>query len=348
MVSNTIVKTPTITVLIPCYNGAKWIDRCFDGLRYQGIENFNIVFCDDKSTDNSLKIAKKWKRIFKNLEIVENKKNVGLAHVRNILLSHVKTEYFIFLDVDDVFPEDTLYNLCQPIIDDNKRYDIIVGKIRVCFFNKNQQKIIATPLPASNNYTKRVHDPRQWLLKNINVGVWGKLINKKYWDSLNFEFLNGKNFEDLVIEFYMIFEAKEFCAIPISTYIYSRHTGTISAFDRFSQKNFDDFKFQIYALMKSFENDKRFQNDENKKILSSWFSAISTIIGAWGNICKKRPETKRAFNKFKLGFAYRFIYKSKQDVRSPTNWWSCFTHLNFKGLFAKEIRYWKRKLNKKK
>ena len=348
MTNSHLTKHPSVTVLIPCYNGKKWIDRCFEALRKQGINDFEIVVVDDKSTDDSLKILNKWTKVFPQLKIVKNKKNVGLAHVRNILISNVKTEYFVFVDIDDKLPKNTLSNLLKPVVEDKIKYDLVAGKVLCCMFDKKLKPRITISLPITNNYSKECYSSRKWLIKNYSLSVWGKLIRKEYWNSLNYEFLNGKIFEDFYISFFLVFEAKKFCAITKPTYVYSRHPNTLSSYDKFSQKKFNDFRYQVNIFMKAIEHDKRFKNPEYKKCLSSWFSAVSTVFWQWYKLCKNDKNHLLAFNKFRNDFIYKFMYKAGQSVNSPKNWWNITTNTYFNRVFGKEIRYWKKQIKNKK
>ena len=54
-------KKPKISIIINCHNGEKFISQCLKSLLSQTIKNFEIVFYDNKSTDNSKKILKKIK-----------------------------------------------------------------------------------------------------------------------------------------------------------------------------------------------------------------------------------------------------------------------------------------------
>jgi len=47
---------PLLSIIIPCYNAAKYIDNCFQSLENQtiGIKNLEIIFVNDASTDNTL------------------------------------------------------------------------------------------------------------------------------------------------------------------------------------------------------------------------------------------------------------------------------------------------------
>lgn len=87
-----------ISIIIPFYNAEKYIDRCVKSLQKQTYENFEAIFIDDGSTDNSLGLVKKYKdcrfRVF-------HQENKGVSAARNLGLSKVTGKYIAFMDVDD-------------------------------------------------------------------------------------------------------------------------------------------------------------------------------------------------------------------------------------------------------
>ena len=92
------------SVLIANFNGEKFIDQCIQSLQNQSCTDFEIIFFDDCSTDNSLKIVKK----YKNVNIIENKNHspVGAFNQINAYKKAFlnSTGDIIFtLDSDDFF-----------------------------------------------------------------------------------------------------------------------------------------------------------------------------------------------------------------------------------------------------
>ncbi len=59
------------SVIIINYNNAKYVDQCIRSILHQSYKNFEIIFVDDNSQDNSLEVIKKYK---KKIRIVKKKK----------------------------------------------------------------------------------------------------------------------------------------------------------------------------------------------------------------------------------------------------------------------------------
>ena len=96
-----------ISIIIPVYNGEKFIRDCFNVLADQkDINKYEIVVVDDASTDNSINLLKNLN--FENLKIFSLPKNSGPSAARNFGLKKSKGEYIYFFDVDDSIEKNAL------------------------------------------------------------------------------------------------------------------------------------------------------------------------------------------------------------------------------------------------
>lgn len=126
-----------VSIVVPVYNVEKYLMRCYDSISSQTYENWEAVFVDDGSTDDSGKmcdeIAEKDKRI-----IVVHKQNEGLGLTRNYGVRICKGEYVFFLDSDDYIEDDAIEVLLKMSTD--YHCDLVIG-------NKYyQQKAINLPI----------------------------------------------------------------------------------------------------------------------------------------------------------------------------------------------------------
>ncbi|MDO4870528.1 MAG: glycosyltransferase family 2 protein [Candidatus Saccharibacteria bacterium] len=79
-----MAKNQTVSVIIPFYNSEAYLNRAIESVVNQTYTDWEIILIDDKSTDNSLKIAKKWVSKNKQIKLIVNKNNLGAAISRNI------------------------------------------------------------------------------------------------------------------------------------------------------------------------------------------------------------------------------------------------------------------------
>ena len=330
---------PTISVLIPCCNGSNWIDRCFKSLTKQGIKDFDIIVVDDCSTDNSIELLNKWKTTFPNLKIIKNPSRRGAAYSRNVCLQHVKTDYFVFIDVDDTFAKNALLKLSKPIIENNKEFDVISGKCNSLYANKHNRFYLITSTKYYNHFYRNVYSSLDYFKHNFRSSVWAMLINKKYWDSLNIKFDESTAIEDVVPSFVFLFSAKTFCAIPKNISNYTVRSNSLFHLSFFSAKRLNDYKTQILNTFK--EAEKRFSfNDE--KFITALCSKLKYEIYTLKIIsikkAKENKERLKAINDFKNAIFNKYIIEKYDLVIKNKAWRKYFKSLKFKKTFKNQIK----------
>ena len=106
-----------ISVVVPCYNVEKWVGRCLDSLIGQTLQNIEIICIDDKSTDGTLEILKKYAKSDKRISIIEMPENRGVAVARNMGLAVAKAPYIGFIDPDDYVDLDFYEKLYEAAIE---------------------------------------------------------------------------------------------------------------------------------------------------------------------------------------------------------------------------------------
>ena len=90
-----------ISVIIPCYNVGNYISDCIESLKNQTYKNFEALFINDGSTDQTLNKLKILCKNIPNFKIIE-KENGGVSSARNLGVSISKGKYLCFLDSDDM------------------------------------------------------------------------------------------------------------------------------------------------------------------------------------------------------------------------------------------------------
>ncbi len=86
-----------VSVLVVNYNGMPYIESCLRSILRQDFANFEVILVDNKSSDGSLEQVR---RMFPDLLVVANDKNLGYTGGINSGISHAKGRYFAPLNVD--------------------------------------------------------------------------------------------------------------------------------------------------------------------------------------------------------------------------------------------------------
>jgi glycosyltransferase involved in cell wall biosynthesis len=92
---------PKLTVVIPTYNCAKWLNRAVGSVGTLSGCDIQLIIVDDGSTDETPEVLLRLSAEFPSLLIL-NKPNGGLSSARNLGLTHTQGRYVLFLDADDM------------------------------------------------------------------------------------------------------------------------------------------------------------------------------------------------------------------------------------------------------
>jgi len=111
-----------ISIIIPCYNSAKYLTACMDSIFAQTFADFEVILIDDGSKDDTLAIAEEIALQDARVRVLLQE-NSGVAAARNLGLEHAKGEWVTFVDSDDLLPADALETLLSGA---NEETDMVV------------------------------------------------------------------------------------------------------------------------------------------------------------------------------------------------------------------------------
>lgn len=136
-----------ISIIIPCYNSAQYLDRCIKSLLQQTLsfDQLQLVFVNDASTDNTLSILLAYEAKYpKLITVIDSPSNLKQGGARNLGLQYATGDYVGFVDSDDWVEPDMYEQLYRKAID----YQCdIVG----CCICRNLPDGTETPYPVSED-----------------------------------------------------------------------------------------------------------------------------------------------------------------------------------------------------
>ena len=127
--------SPKGSVIMGIYNCEKTLDEAIESLLNQTFSDFELIMCDDGSSDNTLLIALEYqKRLPEKVKVIRNEKNLGLNQTLNNCLVLAKGEYIARMDGDDIslptrFEEEVSF------LDNHPEYAIVSAPM--IFFDEN-------------------------------------------------------------------------------------------------------------------------------------------------------------------------------------------------------------------
>ena len=168
---------PLVSVIVNCFNGEKFLEDCLKSILNQTYQNWELIFWDNYSTDNS-------KKIFENFEDTRFKyfsslKHAFLYEARDLAIRESKGDFIAFCDVDDYWSHEKLERLI-PLFQ-NKKVGVAYSNQWI-LNDKNQKKRIHTKklLPKGDISSNIFNRPSVTILTGI--------IRKKTYFNLNIGF----------------------------------------------------------------------------------------------------------------------------------------------------------------
>ena len=107
--------TPKVSILIPVYKAEHFFAQCLHSVFNQTYENIEYVFVNDATPDSSMdilqQVVKTYPQRQKQVVIIENERNRGVAYTRNVLLNNASGDFIYYVDSDDFIEPDTIETL---------------------------------------------------------------------------------------------------------------------------------------------------------------------------------------------------------------------------------------------
>ena len=149
-----------VSVIIPCFNSSKTIDRAIKSVINQSIEfKIEIVLIDDFSEDDTLKKMKNYEST-KNviIEVLKNEQNMGTGYSRNRGIESSNGQYIAFLDADDYWLPNKLENQIK-FFKKNKNAAIVYSDyfLEKKVFNHQHLRFVNTPSKVSYKKNKFIN-----------------------------------------------------------------------------------------------------------------------------------------------------------------------------------------------
>ena len=98
----------SVTIALPVYNGSEVVEDALNSLLQQSYKNFQIIICDDNSTDCTFDLCKKFAEHSDNIRVLRNEKNLGPQKNLLKILQMSNTDFFVWASQDDYWHSEYL------------------------------------------------------------------------------------------------------------------------------------------------------------------------------------------------------------------------------------------------
>ncbi|MBR5401584.1 MAG: glycosyltransferase family 2 protein [Treponema sp.] len=151
-----------ISIAMATYNGEEFIKEQLDSILQQTYKDFELIICDDCSSDNTVEILKEYELKDNRIKVIVNESNLGFKKNFEKLISLCNGDFIAFCDQDDIWTDDHLEILLNEIGDK----DLICGNAEL--IDKTGNKMHLTTYECLSNFN--FPPQKEFLFKNLLYG----------------------------------------------------------------------------------------------------------------------------------------------------------------------------------
>ena len=170
--------TPFVSVVIPTYNHANFLELALQSVIDQTYHNWEIIVIDNHSTDNTDEIVNKFKEYNIKLFKIHNNGIIGAS--RNLGIKEAKGEWVAFLDSDDIWYKEKLERSLYALQDNSDLNVISTDEIMVNLITGEKQVLYHGPY--CQNFYKTL------LINGNRLSTSATLVKKKFLGFLIFQY----------------------------------------------------------------------------------------------------------------------------------------------------------------
>src|SRR5699024_9306920 len=205
---------PLLSVLIPVYNVAAYLEECLTSVVNQTLKDLQIILIDDGSTDASAEIAARFAAQDERIQLI-HQEHRGLGAVRNRGVRLARGAYLTFLDSDDTLPRGALRALVDSL--EHSGADLAIGGIaRIQPDGSYRTTQWVRDLHDRDRHTSVAEEPA--LLRDYFT--WNKVYRTDFFTRHGFRFREGVLFEDQPVITEILYRATAIDVLAQTTYHY--------------------------------------------------------------------------------------------------------------------------------
>ncbi len=267
--------SPLFSIIIPVYNVAAFLGELVDSLKAQDLDakEWEVIFINDGSTDNSFELGKTLTREMKNARWI-SQENQGVGGARNRAIQESKGQYLWFVDSDDFISENILGKIKKRILQDPSIDIWAMSEIH--FFEDGREEYLVKYTDGDSSCTGLEHFTNE--KSRLQLGIY--LFKTSVIERNSLEFLPNIYHEDE--EFYCraFYYARRVSYISYTAYHYRIRQGSIMRSDN-HKKRVEDLFFVIESVL-------NFAKQENTPAIA-W--RIPKLVYSVLNLCQENNFT---------------------------------------------------------
>ncbi len=275
-------KKVQISVVVPVYNGEKYVATCIETLQHQTMKTgYELIFIDDGSTDKTLEIIRSYAERDSRIRFF-SQANKGVSAARNLGINNSRGEWIVFVDVDDEIEPKYLQDISQET-EANASTSVLVYARH--YVEKDSKTIDTTKFTRKELICSLLtEEPLEELGRDFLLfAVWSRAYKKVFLQDNNIAFVEGLRWaEDLIFQCRVYQCAEEIRFIYRGYYRYVQNND--STIHRSRKDDVDTIKkiqWEMKHALSSLWTDADIRRAYYLSMLNCWLIAISSELDAW-------------------------------------------------------------------
>lgn len=180
-------KKPILSLCIPVYNCAEYLEQALNSILKQSVENIEVIVYDGASTDHTSALMHEFTKSWPFIKYYRAEKKGGIDADMASCVSKANADYFWLFSGDDVMRQDSI---AQVIVETKSGHDVFICKHTIC--NKNmdllhEHPILNTDKPVEVDFSI-TQERLKWFASAVTTEAFfsfmsGLIIKKNTWDS---------------------------------------------------------------------------------------------------------------------------------------------------------------------
>ena len=262
---------PNISLIIPVYNVAPYIEACLASLIAQTMDDVEIILVDDHGSDNSIQVAQNYIASHpsgKQFRFLATPHNMGPGAARNIGIEAARGEYIGFVDSDDVVTPD----YCQQLYATAKAHDADLAYCQAQLVKGTEAEPLNNPVIESGTFSKKKHC---FFLTHFTTMMWTFLYKRELIQQYSIRFPDTRSAEDSYFLSCSLLTARRIACVDKPLYKYLVHEESLS--ESRNPKRYID-KVKSFDLLIAFAREKGLY-DTNKEELDYIYLKKGYLLG---------------------------------------------------------------------
>ena len=240
--------TPKVSVIIPIYNAAEFLEECIDSILAQSLKEIEVICVDDGSPDHSLDILRRYEKKDSRVRVI-SQKNQGAGAARNNGMSAARGEYLSFLDSDDFFEKNMLEEAYRAAHDsdadvcvfDADLFNHMTKQYQKCTWAFRRQYF-----PEEQPFSPLDEGVRDNLFRMFNGWPWDKLFRREFVEKLGLQYQNLRTTNDMYFVFIGLARARRI--VTVDQVLAHQRVEVKTSLSRTREKSWDCFYTALLAM----------------------------------------------------------------------------------------------------